>query len=163
MRSLVVLFLLQVLLVVACKPDTPQAHAPVQAPQAVAPAANSPDAEPAASANGHDVTFLTHQLWHYTGAIGPKELGPEPFKGEWIDLDPNGTFVAGKGKDETHRGTWAYNEEEHLLGLRPSDGAFKPSEWKVMLNNQYMVWVGTQAFGNQSTQIRLVRHENRPE
>lgn len=162
MRILVMLFL--GLALVSCKPEAAQADmtdTPAESSTAVTPAP-SPDPSPA-TGEGHDFTFLTHQLWHYNGAVGPKELGPEPFKGEWIDFDPNGTFVAGKGKDETHHGTWAYNEEEKLLGIRPLDAAFKSSEWKVMFNNQTMVWVGTKAFGNQSTQIRLTRHENRPE
>ncbi len=163
MRILVLLFLVLALIPIACKPEAAQADAAAETQAPVAPAPDSLSGMPAASGEGHDFTFLTHQLWHYNGVVGPEELGPEPFKNEWIDFDPNGTFVAGKGKDETHHGTWAYNEEEKLLGIRPLDAAFKSSEWKVMFNNQTMVWVGTKAFGNQSTQIRLVRHENRPE
>jgi hypothetical protein len=163
MRILVVLFLGLSLVAFACKPEAAQADASGQTPETEATRADSLSPEPAASANGHDFTFLTHQLWHYSGAIGPEDLGPEPFKGEWIDFDPNGTFVAGKGKAETHSGTWAYNESETLLGIRPADPAYKPGEWKVMFNNQAMVWVGTEVFGNQSTQIRLVRHADRPE
>jgi hypothetical protein len=163
MRILVVLFLGLALVASACKPESAPADEAAEASSTTVPAPDSLPRLPMAGDDGHDFTFLTHQLWHYSGAVGPQELGPEPYKNEWIDFDPNGTFVAGKGKDETHRGTWAYNEEEHLLGIRPLDAAFKASEWKVMLNNQMMVWIGTRAFGNQSTQIRLVRHENRPE
>ena len=112
---------------------------------------------------GHDFTFLTHQLWHYKGAVGPESLGPEPYKSEWIDLEPDGTFTAGKQQTQTHTGTWRYNDSLKILGLQPNDRDFSPSEWNVMYNQEMMVWVGTKAFGNQSTQIRLVRSETRPE
>lgn len=164
MRSLYTLFILFLLLTAGCKPDTATTTTTdPQSTEAAQVATDTSTDTPVLSPEGHDFSFLTHQLWLYNGAVAPKELGEEPFKDEWIDFEPDGSFVAGKGNRQTHQGTWAYNESARLLGIRPVDPAFKPSEWNVMLNNQMMVWVGTKAFGNQSTQIRLVRSDKRPE
>lgn len=147
-----------------CKPEAPVSTAVDISQDTMATARMTAAGEPdtTSGSDGHDFTYLTHQLWHYSGSAGA-DLSPDAFSGEWIDFDPKGSFTAGKGKAETYGGTWRYNEELKLLGIRPSTPDVKPSEWTIMYNDQMMVWVGTKAFGNQSTQVRLVRHAERPE
>lgn len=117
----------------------------------------------AAATGGHDYTFLTDKLFHYKAAFGGANKGGEqPYKDEWIDLDANGTYKAGKLKQETHTGKWTYSHETKLLFLKPDVNTFPMSEWKVMYNNQMMVWVGTQTYGNNATQIQLARSDVMP-
>ena len=116
----------------------------------------------AAATEGHDYTFLTHQLFHFKDAYGGPKGAEQPFKDQWIDLDPNGTFKAGKLKQETHTGKWSYNHDTKILLLKPDVNTFPMSEWRVMHNEQMMVWLGTQTYGNNPLQVKLVRHEELP-
>jgi hypothetical protein len=114
-----------------------------------------------ASADGHDYTFLTDKLFHYTGSFGGTK-GEDIYKDQWIDLAPDGTYKAGKLKEQTHTGKWSYNHDAKILQLRPDVSTFNISEWKVMYNEQMMVWVGTQTYGNNAIQVRLVRSDVLP-
>lgn len=115
------------------------------------------------STGGHDYAFLTDKLFHYKAAnIVGKDSKDNPYAGHWIDMDPNGTYKAGILKDQTHTGRWDYNHEAKVLLLRPDDKKFKISEWNVMHNNDMVVFVGTQTYGNNATQIQLVRSAELP-
>ena len=113
---------------------------------------------------GHDYTFLTDKMLHYeaSSTVGkdPKE---QPYAGQWIDLDPSGHYTAGKLDKQTHTGRWDYNHERTTLLLRPDDSSMPASEWKVMHNEDMIVFLGTQTYGNNATQIKLVRRESFPE
>lgn len=112
--------------------------------------------------SGHEYTFLTDKLFHYKAAFGGAEGAEQPYKDEWIDLDADGTFKAGKLKQQTHTGKWSYNHDTRILFLRPDVRNYKMSEWKVMFNDQMMVWVGTSTYGDNNTQIKLVRSSELP-
>jgi hypothetical protein len=115
-----------------------------------------------ASSGGHDYTFLTDKLFHYKGSFGGNKGGEPLYKNEWIDLAPDGTYKAGKLKEQTHTGKWSYNHEAKIIQLIPDVRTFKMSEWQVMYNDQMMVWVGTQTYGNNNIQVQLVRSDVLP-
>lgn len=127
-----------------------------------APATQSGTTNPTIS-GGHDYTFLTDKLFHYKAAFGGTSTDKQLYKDEWIDLASDGTYKAGKLKQQTHTGKWDYNNDLKILQLRPDSKSFLMSEWKVMHNEQMMVWVGTQTYGNQSTQVQLVRSSELPQ
>ena len=117
----------------------------------------------AALAKGHDYNFLTDKLLHYQAAFGGDKSGEQPYKDEWIDFDPDGSFKAGKLKEQTHTGKWGYNHDTKTLLIKPDDTAkYKISEWKVMFNEQMLVWVGTTTYGDNPIQIKLVRKTELP-
>lgn len=116
----------------------------------------------AAASGGHDYTFLTYKLFHFKDAYGGPKGADQPFKDQWIDFDANGTFKGGKLKQETHTGKWTYNHDTQILLLQPDSSTFPASEWKVMHNEQMMVWIGTQTYGNNPLQVKLVRHDELP-
>ena len=152
----------------SCKQDASkqqEAIAPeaaVDAPIASQQAQNQAVEQPLTE--GHDYTFLTDKILIYQVAFGGEKTGKEqPYKDEWIDLQPDGTFKAGKLKKQTHTGQWSYNNDAQILFLRPDTKEVKLSEWKVMHNDDMMVWVGTQSFGDNAVQIKLVRSEVLPE
>jgi hypothetical protein len=152
----------------ACKQDAStiqQEHAQAAPSEAGQTEAQQPANQSGGNAatGGHDYTFLTDKLFHYEDAYGGSKGGPQPFKDEWIDLLSDGTFKAGKLKEQTHAGVWSYNHDTNLLFLKPDDtNAFKMSEWKVLYNDQMMVWVGTQTYGNNPIQIKLAKSDVLP-
>jgi hypothetical protein len=153
---------------VACKQDatvqqegsTPSA---TQENQATPAQDNGGGQSSPASEGGHDYNFLTDKILIYKASFaGGANSNEQPYKDQWIDLMPDGKFKAGKLKEQTHTGQWTYNHDTNILFIKPDNNAFKLSEWKVMYNNQMMVWIGTQTYGNQSTQVQLVRSDQLP-
>jgi hypothetical protein len=113
---------------------------------------------------GTDYTFLTHQMFHIRAAIVTgRDPNDNPYKGHWIDLLPNGTYHYGKQQTELYTGTWSYNHDAGILALNPNVDSEKRSEWKVMHNEQMVILVGTQTYGNNGTQMQLIRHADKPE
>ena len=143
---------------VACKPND-------STTKEEAPATNAPVTQNGSTiAGGHDYTFLTDQLFHYDAVnIIGKEPGDNPYKNQWIDLLPDGTYKSGTLQQQGPTGKWDYNHDKRTLVLRPDDSNSATSEWTVMHNNDMMVWVGTQTFGNNATQIKLVRRTEFPQ
>lgn len=161
----------------SCKPEstTNQETATLTTtPEGTASEAQSPQpsGEPAGALppnssgdpEGHDYTFLTHQLFHITGAYVPgKDPKEKPYESQWIDLDPNGTYKYGAHQKETYTGKWSYNHDIGTLLLRPNVTSITPAEWKVQHNDDMMVWVGTRTYGNNGIQLRLERKKTLPE
>jgi len=160
---------------VACKqeagnvqqePTQTPAVEPTQAPatqESGTPQSEAPAGEASqATSGGHDYTFLTDKLFHYKGSFGVAKGSEDMYKDQWIDFASDGSYKAGKLKEQTHTGKWSYNHEVKVIQLRPDVNTFNRSEWKVMFNDQMMVWVGTQTFGNNATQLQLVRSNELP-
>ena len=114
---------------------------------------------------GHDYTFLTHELFHIGGAhiSGAKDDKEQPYKDQWIELVPHGTFKWGDHKAELYSGTWSYNNDAKLLRLVPGSGDAKASEWNVMHNDNMVILLGTKTYGNNNTQIQLIRSTTLPD
>ena len=175
MKSLPIVFMaVSLFFMTGCKQESANVQAEntqdaVTTPQA-GTAEEPAQIQPAASANtpppnvsqGHDYTYLTDQILIYKAAFGGQK-DQALYKDQWIDLDPDGTYKAGKLKEQTHTGKWGYNHDVKVLQLIPDDSKFPRSEWKVMHNEQMMVWVGTQTYGNNNTQIQLVKSKTLPE
>lgn len=162
MKSIQLLCAFAILFIFACKPATTtvqeETPATTQAENAVV------NSDTSTLSAGHDFAFLTDKLFHYKASSTVGQPSTEqPYAGQWIDLDPDGTFKAGKLQEQTYTGRWGYNHEKKILELRP-DGTDRPrSEWSVMHNEDMMVWVGTQTYNNNATQIQLVRSETMPQ
>ena len=151
--------LMIVLLMIGCKPNTSAVSDEAPATQE-----GTNQTSQTASSGGHDYTFLTDQLFHYDAVnIIGKDPSENPYKNQWIDLLPDGTYKTGTSQQQANTGKWDYNNEQKILQLRPDDVDMPTSEWKVMHNNDMMVWVGTQTFGNNNTQIKLVRRTEMPQ
>ncbi|MDQ3016268.1 MAG: hypothetical protein M3R25_06075 [Bacteroidota bacterium] len=147
----------------SCKPASTTVQEETSSPVADSMVVN-PNTTSNRISGGHDFTFLTNKLYHYkaSSSVG-KPSTEQPYAGQWIDLDPDGTYKAGTLQQQTHTGKWGYNDEMKVLQLQPNDSNYKPSEWKVMHNDDMMVWVGTQSYNNNATQIQLVRSETLPQ
>lgn len=162
MKSIYLLIITFIFVTAGCKESaTTEKEGTVAENTANSPAAQT--VQPNAPSGGHDQTFLTDKLFHYkAAAIVGKDNKENPYANQWIDMDPDGTYKAGRLKEQTHTGKWDYNVNEKILLLRPDVNTFKISEWKVMHNNDMVVLVGTQTYGNNATQIQLVRSAELP-
>ena len=130
-----------------------------------APPPNSGNAtDTTKSTGGHDYTFLTYKMLIYKASVTMgKDATYQPYAGQWIKFDSDGTFKAGKLDKQTHTGKWTYNHEARVLLIQPDDKAFPASEWKVLFNDDMIVFVGTDTYANNATQIQLVRSDKFPE
>ena len=162
MKPIYLLYFTFVLLLAACKENASTEKEETVAENA-ANTASDQAVQPNAPSGGHGETFLTDKLFHYkAAAIVGKDNKENPYANQWIDLEPDGTYKAGTLKEQTHTGRWDYNVKEKILLLRPDVSTYKISEWKVMHNNDMVVLVGTQTYGNNATQIQLVRSAELP-
>ena len=162
MKPIYLLYIAFILFAASCKEGTS-----VEKEETVGETTANPPAgqtvQPNAPSGGHDQTFLTDKLFHYkTAAIVGKDNKQNPYENQWIDFDPNGTYKSGTLKEQTHTGKWDFNVDQKILLLRPDVNTFKITEWKVMHNNDIVILVGTQTYGNNATQIQLVRNAELP-
>src|SRR6187551_1250915 len=121
MKSIYILSFVFVMIgLVSCKKEAGNVQQePVQDTTTMAvpqqPTEGQPAAQPSAQPNeagkaselGHDYTFLTDKLFHFKGSFGGTKTGEQLYKDEWIDFSPDGTYKAGKLKEQTHTGKWA--------------------------------------------------------
>lgn len=109
---------------------------------------------------GHDYTFLTFKLFKINGAfvpgIDPKD---QPYKDQWLDLTPDGKFKWFQGKELLTSGDWGYNHDLGIIDILPSDKNHKPTEWKVIFNDDMVVFQGTSTFENNGHQLQLIRKD----
>ena len=117
---------------------------------------------PAGNLN-HNWTFLTNGLFYYKAkvTIGEK-VNPEDYAGKWINMEEDGTFETGTYQKTDYTGEWSYYHEEDLLTLYPDPKTEKNSQWKVKYNDNVLVLVGTAKYGDNATQIQLVRRNEKP-
>jgi hypothetical protein len=112
---------------------------------------------------GHDYTFLTEKILIFNTVFGAGEGDKDPRKGDWIHLLKSGAYLAGRAKDQTHTGKWSYEPNGQTLFLRPDIQDYKMSEWKVMATDNVVVLVGTSTYGNNATQIQLLKSDVLPQ
>lgn len=78
-------------------------------------------------------------------------------RGNVVELKNDFTYqIMSKGK-VIEKGKFEYNRTREFLVIRPS-GA-DPSEWKVSMMGNSLVWASTERFKNRGTQIRLYQGE----
>jgi hypothetical protein len=146
--------------VVATSPSNPSGEANSGSQTPSTPNTNSPASKTgqADAPQGHDYTFLTHQMFRINNSFVPgKDPKDQVYKHQWVDLEPNGTFRWGKAKDLLYSGTWGYNHDLKILDLIPNDKKGKQTEWTVQFNDDMVLWVGTKTFENHGIQLQLIR------
>jgi hypothetical protein len=108
-------------------------------------------------------TFLTNQIFHYrAGVTVGEEPGTTDYKGLWIDFEPDGTFEKGKYDKTSYTGMWAYDHDKSELTLYPDPKTEKNSQWLLKYNDDIVIMIGTAKYGDNATQIQLVRKTDKP-
>ena len=114
----------------------------------------------------HAQQFYGNALWHYDAAVVIKD--PEKSKsytGKWVKFYPNNTLETGFYDGPVTQGSWAIDEAANILTILESGEHPTYSEWKVKTSSSseaIMIWVGTKRFGLNNTQIKMLRHNNKP-
>lgn len=157
-------------LFLACKNDKAATEATAQAGQSsiVAPdtsAKSLPEdyAEEITLAKPKDKTwksYLTTEMWEFSKGMYGSVLASD-LEGKWIRFNEDNTFARGVFEHQTSQGDWTI-DESGMLHLIPSVREDRESYWKVRKKDNSMVWSGTETFGNQNTQLFLVRRHSQP-
>lgn len=78
-------------------------------------------------------------------------------RGNIVEFKKDFTYqITNKGK-VVEKGKFEYNRTREFLVIRPSDA--DPSEWKVNMMGNSLVWASTERFKNRGTQIRFFQGE----
>ena len=105
---------------------------------------------------------LTDSIWHIYFALSIAEETPKSniYQGHWIDLLEDGSYKKGIYSETTDAGRYLYTSAIKTLELRSEKDS--SSEWTVKVDPDAMLLVGTQKYGNNPWQIKLLRRSNPP-
>ena len=137
-------------------------------------ASSTPQAESATSGAGEQPTntattvdqmpwtFLIDGIYHNNATItSGQNPADNPNKGAWIDFKDNGTYDYGKYDKKEYSGSWFYDGDKEFLELNP-EGEERPSEWQLKYKDNNLIWVGTNKYGDNATQMRWLRRQGYP-
>lgn len=117
---------------------------------------------PAGSQN-YNWTFLTNQLFHFKAKVTiGQQVSKEEYVGKWLNMEDDGTFETGTNQKTDYTGEWNYDHDTDILTFYPDPKIEKNSQWKVKYNDHVLVLVGTAKYGDNATQIQLVRRGEKP-
>lgn len=74
-------------------------------------------------------------------------------RGNVIELKKDFTYELTQQGNVVEKGNFEYNRTREFLVIRPKNG--DPSEWKVSMLGNSLLWASTERFKNKGTQIRL--------
>lgn len=105
---------------------------------------------------------LTDSLWHIYFALSIAEETPKKniYEGHWLDLKEDGSYQKGIYDQTTDSGRFLYTSALKTLELRSERDS--SSEWSVRVDPDAMLLIGTQKYGNNPWQIKLVRRSVAP-
>lgn len=155
----------------ACKQDKaassdaaqPSGQSSIVSPDTTAKAITDDYAEEITLAKPKDNTwksYLTTEMWEYSKGMHGSVLASD-LEGKWIRFNEDNTYAGGVFEHQTTNGDWTI-DEQGMLHLTPSIRDDRESYWKVRKKDNSMVWSGTERFGNQNTQLFLVRRHSQP-
>lgn len=108
-------------------------------------------------------TFLTNGYLINKNTVrvnrDPRE---NPNKGHWINLKPDGTYEYGMYDKISYTGVWSYHHPGGNLDLMPNDEKVKKSQWNIKWNEETVIFVGTDTYGDNHTQIQYIRKQEKP-
>ena len=108
-------------------------------------------------------SILTVDLWHYDFALSVTETPDKNiYEGYWIDFEDDFSYVKGYYDKIVAKGYYDYDNDSKILEIIPEEGDDEPSQWTVKTNGEVIILIGTSKFGNNATQIKLVRERERP-
>lgn len=105
--------------------------------------------------------MITDSLWLFFVAIDPFQDKPKPilFEKTWLDLKENGEFEFGKAETIIDKGRFVYDDKMLTLEMR-SEIKDSASMWKVKVDPDAMLLIGTEKYANNPWQIKLARKSN---
>lgn len=107
--------------------------------------------------------IITADLWHFNFALSVTDT-PEDniYEGYWLDFEDDFSYVKGYYDKVIAKGEYDYDNDSKILEMIPTEGDDEPNQWKIKTNGEVIILVGTSKYGNNATQIKLVREKNPP-
>ena len=138
------------------KPEVKRSNTPVEL--ATPPPPTNPD-----GTKRKAWAILTVDMWHYNFALKVSDTPKENiYEGYWIDFEDDFTYTKGHYGDLVASGIYDFNFDTKILEILPTSGEDEPSQWEVMTNGEVIILIGTAKYGNNATQIKLVREREKP-
>ena len=108
-------------------------------------------------------SILTVDLWHYNFALSVTETPDKNiYEGYWIDFEDDFSYTKGYYDEVVAKGYYDFDLDSKILEIIPEEGDDEPSQWTIKTNGEVIIMIGTSKFGNNATQIKLVRERERP-
>lgn len=117
--------------------------------------------------SAYAIQFYTNLMWHFDAAVVIKN--PEKSKdyiGKWINFLPDNTIETGYYDGPVTKGKWALDEANDILTILEEGESPSFSQWKIKTSSSsdaIMIWVGTNRFGQNNTQIKMQRYNGKPQ
>jgi hypothetical protein len=104
------------------------------------------------------VTPLDKDMWHVEAVLKGSDMTfGDNLNGAWIDFSDNNTYKYGSYEVTRGGGKYHYDLENPLLLMLDDDARIKPQEFQTILNNDGLVLVGSQVYGDNNMQVKLLR------
>ena len=110
--------------------------------------------------------FYTNTYWHFEAAVVIKN--PEKSKaytGKWIKFNADNTLESGFYDGKVNTGNWVIDEGKNVITIVENGQQAEYSEWRVKTSSSsdaIMIWIGTNRFNQNNTQIKLIRYHDKP-
>ncbi len=114
----------------------------------------------------HAQQFYTNTYWHFEAAVVIKD--PEKGKaytGKWVKFNPDNTLETGFYDGPVTTGNWILDEGKNIITMVENGEQAVYSEWRVKTSSSsdaIMIWIGTNRFNQNNTQIKLMRYHEKP-
>lgn len=108
-------------------------------------------------------SILTVDIWHYNFALSVNETPDSNiYEGYWIDFEDDFSYRKGYYDEVVAQGYYDFDIDSKILEIIPEEGDDEPSQWTIKTNGEVIIMIGTSKFGNNATQIKLVRERYPP-
>lgn len=101
--------------------------------------------------------------WEYEFVFNGKEMSKAGEKaGSWIDFKQDATYTYGLYNEIQGSGKYHYKFEPAVLLMIDDDDSVMPQEWNTKSAGDNLILIGTQLYGNNAYQMKLVRRDAIP-
>jgi len=135
-------------------------------PIPVVPNKETPALQQATPLTAYAQQFFTNIYWHYEAAIVVRNPDKgKAYIGKWIKLNADNTLETGFYDGPVTKGNWILDEGKNILTMVENSSQPTYSEWQIKTSSSsdaIMIWIGTQRFNQNNTQIKMIRYQDKP-
>jgi hypothetical protein len=107
--------------------------------------------------------ILDAGVWEYEFVYKDGAMSKQgEYAGKWIDMDENNNYKYGYYDAMEGSGKYHYDNDTHMLLLVDDDETTMPQEFELKIQNDMMIMMGRNTFGNNPIQAKLIKRNNVP-
>jgi hypothetical protein len=107
--------------------------------------------------------ILDAGVWEYEFVYKDGAMSKQgEYTGKWIDMDENNNYKYGYYDVMEGSGKYHYDNDTHMLLLVDDDETTMPQEFELKIQNDMMIMMGRNTFGNNAIQAKLIKRNNVP-